>query len=278
MTRRLFLAGSLAGSFAAAPYAQQQPEIPFVCPMDPEVRSATPGKCPRCGMKLVAGIPEAREFEVDLRLSPEVPRPGQPLRLHIRPRDPKTGKAAKLQLVHEKLLHLFLVSGDLSFFAHQHPVQGDNGWFEYDCVPPISGEYRLLFDFYPEGTTPQLIAKTLYVSGNQRKYDPPPEHSNLNVSMRTDPEEPLAGTKTMMFFTLSPGDGLEPYLGAWGHMLCASSDLIDLIHTHPAWDDRSDTIQFNVIFPRPGVHRVWVQFQRLGVVNTAAFSVPVAAI
>ena len=70
--------------------------------------------------------------------------------------------------------------------------------------------------------------------------------------MRTDPEQPLAGTKTMMFFQFSPWEGLEPYLGAWGHMLCASSDLIDLIHTHPAWEDKSDTIQFNVIFPRPG--------------------------
>src|SRR4051794_10782879 len=274
MTRRLFLAGSVA----AAACGQQQPDIPFVCPMDPEVRSTTPGRCPRCGMKLVAGIPEPREFEVDLKLSPEVPRPGERLRLHIRPRDPKTGKAAKLQLVHEKLLHLFLVSGDLSFFVHQHPEQRDDGWFDYDCVLPLSAEYRLLFDFYPEGTTPQLIAKTLYVSGNQRTYNPPPEQSNLKVSLRTDPEEPLAGTKTMMFFKLSPSDGVEPYLGAWGHMLCASSDLIDLIHTHPAWDDRSDTIQFNLIFPRPGVHRVWVQFQRLGVVNTAAFSVPVAAI
>ena len=32
------------------------------------------------------------------------------------------------------------------------------------------------------------------------------------------------------------------------------------------------------IFRRPGVHRVWVQFQRKGVVNTIAFNVPVAAI
>ena len=29
----------------------------FVCPMDPEVRSKGPGKCPRCGMTLVPGIP-----------------------------------------------------------------------------------------------------------------------------------------------------------------------------------------------------------------------------
>jgi hypothetical protein len=30
-----------------------------------------------------------------------------------------------------------------------------------------------------------------------------------------------------------------------------------------------------VIFPRAEAHRVWVQFQRKGVVNTVAFNVPV---
>ena len=76
----------------------------------------------------------------------------------------------------------------------------------------------------------------------------------------------------MLFFKLSPADGLEPYLGAAGHMLVASEDLIDMIHTHPAY---AGPEQFNVIFPRPGIYRVWVQFKRLGVVNTAAFNLPV---
>ena len=39
--------------------------------------------------------------------------------------------------------------------------------------------------------------------------------------------------------------------------------------------DGSPNIQFNVIFPRAHTYRVWVQFQRLGVVNTAYFDVPV---
>ena len=49
----------------------------------------------------------------------------------------------------------------------------------------------------------------------------------------------------MLFFRVKPADGLEPYLGAWGHMLAASDDLIDLIHTHPFLADRrpSDSVQ-----------------------------------
>jgi hypothetical protein len=34
-------------------------------------------------------------------------------------------------------------------------------------------------------------------------------------------------------------------------------------------------ILFNVIFPRARTYRVWVQFQRKGVVNTAHFDIPV---
>ena len=34
-------------------------------------------------------------------------------------------------------------------------------------------------------------------------------------------------------------------------------------------------VEFDVVFPRPQVYRVWVQFQRLGVVNSVSFDVPV---
>jgi hypothetical protein len=36
-------------------------------------------------------------------------------------------------------------------------------------------------------------------------------------------------------------------------------------------------MQFNLVFPRERIYRVWVQFQRNGVVNTAHFDVPVKA-
>jgi len=79
-----------------------------------------------------------------------------------------------------------------------------------------------------------------------------------------------------MFFHLDPAEGLEPYLGAWSHMLAASDDLIDMIHDHPVVADGGPQMQFNVIFPRARTYKLWVQFQRKGVVNTAEFNVPVS--
>jgi hypothetical protein len=64
------------------------------------------------------------------------------------------------------------------------------------------------------------------------------------------------------------------------HVLAVSSDLADMMHNHPfdEADSPSDSkdLAFRMVFPRAGVYRVWIQFQRKGVVNTASFDVPVA--
>lgn len=142
----------------------------------------------------------------------------------------------------------------------------------------------MLGDFYPDGGTPQLAVKTVIVPGKTqiapslaRDYSAK-DAANLRVELTTDPPQPIAGTKTMLFFRVTPAEGLEPYLGAWGHMLAASDDLIDMIHEHPMFAVAASQIQFDVIFPRARTYRLWVQFQRQGVVNTAHFDVPVTAL
>ena len=255
----------------------------WVCPMDPDIRSNTPGFCPRCGMKLADKIPEATEYHMDLSTSPRALAPGQPATLTFAVHDPWKGRpVTKFQIVHEKLFHMFVIGQDLDFFVHDHPVFEPDGTFRYaDLKLPKPGMYRVLGDFYPDGATPQLIAKTVIVPGT-----PPPavhlsrdystkDASNMQVEFRTEPPQAIAGMKTQLHFTITPGDGIEKYIGAWGHMLVSSEDLIDLIHTHPFIADGGPNVQFDVTFPRPGNYRVWVQFQRKGVVNTAHFDVPV---
>jgi hypothetical protein len=274
----------------AAPPAAAQPSAPnpsldlaYVCPMDRDIRSSGPGKCSRCGMALVAGIPDQTEYHMALAVSPRPARPGQPVRLTFTVSDPwKDHLVERFSVVHEKLFHAFIISRDLQFFVHDHPTW-DHGAFHYDVAFPKPGMYRVLGDFYPEAAAPQLISDTLFVAGGD---SPPPSLSrdytrktaeNLAVELGTSPPAPVAGVTTQMRLTVSPADGLEKYLGAWGHMLAASDDLIDLTHTHPFIADGSAEMQFSVVFPRQRVYRVWVQFQRKGVVNTVHFDVPVKA-
>jgi hypothetical protein len=257
--------------------------------MDPEVRSAVPGKCPRCGMTLRLGIPEPVEYPMQLKMVPAVPHAGAPVELFFKIRDPKTGaQVNKFEIVHERLFHLFVVSQDLQYFIHEHPVMLPDATFRYEARLPKPGLYRLLGDFYPSAGTPQLIAKTIIVPGGNRsgddlfysaKLEPDlaAKHTeNMDVELVMDPPQPIVGMKTLLFFHVKPAEGLEQYIGAWAHMLAASDDLIDLIHTHPFLADGGPQIQFNMIFPRARTYRVWVQFQRKGVINTAVFTVPVS--
>jgi hypothetical protein len=254
----------------------------YVCPMDPDVRSNREGVCPRCGMKLVAGLPDPVEYPLYLTVLPRKLAVGEKATLDFTVRDPyKNRPVTNFQIVHEKLFHMFIVSQDLQFFIHDHPVFHPDGNFIYETAFPKPGMYRILGDFYPDGATPQLIAKTVIVPGAgpapaklQRDYSTK-NAENMQVALTTDPPQPLAGQKTQLYFRLTPADGLEKYLGAWAHMLAGSDDLIDLIHTHPILADGGPQVQFSLVFPRARGYRVWVQFQRKGVVNTAHFDIPV---
>jgi len=266
-----------------------QQTIEFTCPMDRDVRSQTPGKCPRCGMTLVANLPEPIGYPVDLRVNPPQIPSGHPITLEFRIADPHSGApVTQFERVHEKLFHLFIVSQDLQYFAHVHPQLGSDSVFRLDTTLPKPGSYRLLADFYPTGGTPQLAPKTITTSGYTTPFEAgipqlaadlsPKVAENLTVELRLDPPQPIAGKKTMLFVHLRPADGLERYIGAWAHLLAVSSDLVDTIHDHPFIADGGADMQFNIYFPREAAYRVWIQFQRKGVVNTAAFTIPVSAL
>jgi hypothetical protein len=232
-------------------------------------------------MKLTTDVPEPTEYHLNLTVVPRAPEPQKPAHLIFDIHDPwKNNRVTKFTVVHEKLFHAFIVSEDLQFFVHDHPYWKDNT-FQYDIKFPKPGLYRILGDFYPEAATPQLIAKSVIVPGDaptpaalSKDYSAK-DAENLKVELSTVPPQPIAGQNTQLRFQLAPTEGLEKYLGAWGHMLAASDDLIDMMHSHPFIADGGPQIQFNLVFPRARAYRVWVQFQRNGVVNTVHFDVPV---
>jgi hypothetical protein len=142
--------------------------------------------------------------------------------------------------------------------------------------------YQILGYFYPGGATPQLVAHSFIVPGGRLEpvelpvdYTSPRQGENLQVELVTEPARPLAGQETEMNFRVSPAEGLEEYIGAWEHMLAVSDDLIDTVHGHPFIADGGPDMVFHLQFPRARTYRVFVQFQRLGVVNTVYFDVPV---
>ena len=269
----------LGGQNVAPPPAA---EDAYECPMDHDVRSPHPGVCPRCGMTLIPWVADPREYAVRITTQPAALTPGRPARLFLEIVDPATGARVKsFREVHTKLLHLFLVSDDLQWFAHEHPLLDADRRFHLDVTLPKPGIYRVLADFYPAEGTPQLAPQTLIASGDAGTPAPisadlqPKDTANLHAELVTDPPVPIAGQVTRLFLRVKPGEGLEPYLGAWAHLLGASDDLIDLMHEHPWSAGGGPEMQFNLVFPRARMYRLWIQLQRKGVVNTAVFTVPV---
>jgi Cu/Ag efflux protein CusF len=131
----------------------------YTCSMHLNYRSNKPGKCPRCGMTLIPTTPSIEEeFDLEMRASPRMPRPGQPLTLRFAIFNPRTGaKVKEFGLMHGKLFHLFLVSQDLSDFQHIHPRQLSDGGFVIKTSLKRAGLYKVYTDIYPLDGAPQFL-------------------------------------------------------------------------------------------------------------------------
>ena len=280
-----FPQGDLSGR-DGAPGAELLENLPFLCPMDPDIRAAMPGVCSRCGMKLVLGLPVPREYPVLLRTEPAAVKPGRRVELRFEVLHPDSGtRQVEFETVHEKLFHLFWVSHDLEEFRHEHPQLDEDGLFRLEAVFGRPGTYRLMGDFFPTDGTPQMVPITLTTSGFEEPLGAirprlqedraPKRDKNVTVSLRTEPANPMSGLLTLLFVELNTAKGLRKFLGAWAHMLAVKDDLVTMMHAHPTIADGGKRIQMNVIFPEPGMYRIWVQVQRGKKVNTVPFTIAV---
>src|SRR5262245_45628358 len=83
----------------------------YICPMDPDVRSHNPGTCRRCGMNLVAGIPDPVEFHVDVETMPQPVHAGQAAALQFFVHDPwKDRPVSTYNILHEHPSPAFVLS------------------------------------------------------------------------------------------------------------------------------------------------------------------------
>jgi hypothetical protein len=221
-------------------------EETYWCPMHPDVRSADEGKCPLCGMALVP-IPPHKIGEYRLDVTQLRESGGATTGLKVAVREPGTNQlATRFALVHERPLHLFIISTDLQYFAHVHPDRESDATFTLRH-PLTPGEYMVIGDFLPEGGTSQMVQKAIIVPGTPVKAPVLDERNGLEVGMRVDGVL-AAGREAKLTFTVTdaktgaPVTDLQPYLGAPAHMLIVRTDLGDAIHAHPEEQVTSGTI------------------------------------
>jgi Heavy metal binding domain len=264
----------------------------YMCPMHPDVRGNAGDRCPRCGMTLVASAGDYTPYLLDFSLSPRVFRPNRKTHVDFFVRRPSTGAVVRrFESVHERIFHLFVVSRDLEYFSHVHPVLRRDGSLGVDVDVPRPGSYELIADFLPEGGAPQMLHRAVVTAGYQgwlaAAPAPPPDLGDKidgNVRVHLTPPDPRARREQLLTFELhdpatgTPVSDIEPYLGANGHLLIVSADFGAVFHSHPVAEvssARGPTVVFQALFPQAGIYRLWAQFQRAGRVATVAFTVAI---
>ncbi|MCP3420513.1 hypothetical protein [Nocardioides pinisoli] len=184
---------------------------------------------------------------------------------------------------HEKDLHLIVVRRDLTGFQHVHPrLDVETGTWSVP-VRLTPGVWRVVADFTPEGWEGITLADDVSVAGD---FTP----AALPADDRTARVETDAGTYTVSLEgDTAPGastvlttrielDGepvtdLEPYLGAYGHLVAMRAGDLGYLHVHPEEGPAGPGIDFATAFPEPATYRLFLDFKHRGAVHTAAFTV-----
>ena len=179
-------------------------------------------------------------------------------------------------------IHLILVSDDLSWFDHRHPVLSDLGTYELKYTFKEGGIYDLYADYRPTGSTDTYEKKTFAVNGNssigkafkEAKLSSTAGPYQVSISPG-ESDSLVSGRPQLLNVTISldniPVDPntLGDYLGSKGHMVIINLNDRNFLHVHPAVENGK--LVFHTTFHKPGLYRAWIQFQTENIVQTADF-------
>jgi hypothetical protein len=262
-------------------------------------------------------------FKVDFKTEPGQIQAGAPATLVFTVKDSKNAVVKDLQVVHEKPMHLLIVSKDLAEFYHVHPEPSADGSYRVQHTFPSGGDFKLYADFTPPNAKQVVERIDVRVAGSERAKvalvaDKKLEKvvDGLKVTMKPSAKIEAGQELTLDFAafdakTNKPATDLQNYLGELAHFVIISEDLVDFVHAHPmAKGEKMDGMKMDgdkkekdhnadghshgadskkankasayevsahTAFPRPGLYKLWAQFQRGGKVISVPFVVNVPA-
>jgi hypothetical protein len=229
-----------------------------------------------------AMVPGLAVAEAGYRLIPE--RTSLPLdrnaELSFRIVDEAGTTVQDFDVEHERRMHLIVVRRDFANFQHLHPKQLGDGSWAVDADLREGGTYRVFADFATAGEA-LTLATDISVAGDfQPRTLPSPAtvaDAGDGYEVALTAGEAHAGETAPVEFTVSrhgkPVDGVEPYLGADGHLVALREHDQAFLHTHPEGDPGGPgPISFGVEYPTAGRYRLFLQFRHAGEVRTAEFT------
>lgn len=210
---------------------------------------------------------------------------GAPGTLSFHISDAEGAPVTEFATAHDKELHLIVVRGDGSQFRHVHPVLDRNtGTWSLPWTWTEAGSYRVYADFTPDaaGATGVTLTRTVEVAGNLTPVEKQPtrtdEVDGFTVSLDGDL---LPGESSGLSISVRRGDEpvttLQPYLGAFGHLVALRDGDLAYLHVHAEGaeprpgQESGPRIDFAAEAPTAGKYLLYLDFQVDGQVHTAEF-------
>ena len=187
---------------------------------------------------------------------------------------------------HEKDLHLIVVRSDGAQFRHVHPeLDLTTGTWSVPWTWQDAGTYRLFADFVPvhDEDANITLTRTVEVGG---QVTPVAAHNTMTTHEvggfeATITGDLVAGSTSELTVTITrdgePVTTLEPYLGAFGHLVALRQGDLGYLHVHAEGaeprpgDVAGPAITFATEAPTAGRYLLYLDFQVDGEVHTAAF-------
>ncbi|WP_211354572.1 hypothetical protein [Stackebrandtia albiflava] len=210
---------------------------------------------------------------------------GGDYRFHIE--GPDGAPVTEFTTEHDADLHLIVARRDLTGYQHLHPELADDGTWSTPLDLPEPGQYRVFADFAPAGAEGLTLGADLAAPGDHTPADLPEPAAEYRVDDYTVTldGDVSAGTATSVTLSVSldgePVTDLEPYLGAYGHLVALRGGDLAYLHVHPEGTpgDGETTpgpeVGFQITVPSPGDYRLFLDFKHDGEVRTAEFTLSV---
>lgn len=233
--------------------------------------------------------PKVPDFKIEMSAEPAKIDAGKEIEITFTVKD-KSGATVKgFKTVHEKKMHLIVVSDDLVEFDHIHPDLQPGGIFKVKHTFKNGGKYILYADATPENGAQVVERLEIMSTGNERTRKELLPDTELKktvdgITVALSVGELKSYEPVELKFIVTdektgkPATNLQNYLGELAHVVAISEDTKEFLHVHPQSVKKpgETAVAAHTTFPMAGAYKLWAQFQRGGKVIVVPFVVKVA--
>jgi hypothetical protein len=207
---------------------------------------------------------------------------GTPTTFSFRITDHDGHAVTSFDVEHEKRMHLIVVRRDTAGFQHIHPTMDTDGTWSVPLTLAAAGSYRAFADFTPHGGEGTTLGVDLASPGDFQPRDYQPSTvASVDGYQVTLHGHLVAGRTSKVTLTVTkdgrPVTDLQPYLGAYGHLVALRTGDLAYLHVHPDGEPGKTPAGPDVTFfaevPTAGVYRLFLDFRHGDKVRTAEFTV-----